>query len=186
MLLGAGLEHLWHHSRAHRFFALACWSADRVGLTLCDLVVRLLLPEGAALTVAVDDTLFKRSGKKAFGAAWQHDGAAKGPTSVGFGTCFVVAGILVDLPFLSRPVCLPVLTRLWRLRHAGKIALAREMAERIAARYPQRTVHLAEIVRIWYGVLHTRTVRVVLVRDDEPRTADKDERGYGLPWSPPT
>ncbi len=40
MLLGAGLERLWHHSRAHRFFALARWSADRVGLTLCDLAVR--------------------------------------------------------------------------------------------------------------------------------------------------
>ena len=40
---------------------------------------RRLLPEGAALTVAVDDTLFKRRGKKVFGAAWQHDGAATGP-----------------------------------------------------------------------------------------------------------
>jgi len=28
MLTGAGLERLWHHSRAHRFFAVARWSAD--------------------------------------------------------------------------------------------------------------------------------------------------------------
>jgi uncharacterized membrane protein (UPF0136 family) len=26
-----------------------------------------------------------------------------------------------------------------------------------------------------------RTVRVVLVREDKPRTCDRDERGYGLP-----
>jgi len=32
MLLGAGLERVWHHSRAHRFFALARWSARGVGV----------------------------------------------------------------------------------------------------------------------------------------------------------
>jgi hypothetical protein len=53
-----------------------------------------------------------------------------------------VAGIIVQLPFLSRPVCLPVLSRLWRPRHTGKIAHAREVAELIAARYPDRTVHV--------------------------------------------
>jgi hypothetical protein len=34
------------------------------------------------LTIAVDDTLFKRSGKKVFGVAWHHDGAAKGPKPI--------------------------------------------------------------------------------------------------------
>ena len=82
--------------------------------------------------------LFKRSGKKVFGAAWHHDGAAKGPKPIGFGNCWVVAGIVVQLSFLSRPVCLPVLARLWRPRHTGKIAHARELAELIAARYPDR------------------------------------------------
>ena len=53
-----------------------------------------------------------------------------------------MAGIVVQLSFLSRPVCLPVLARLWRPRHTGKIAHARELAELIAARYPDRTVHV--------------------------------------------
>jgi hypothetical protein len=39
-------------------------------------------------------------------------------------------------------VCLPVLARLWRPRHTGKIAHARQLAELIAARYPDRTVHV--------------------------------------------
>ena len=77
-----------------------------------------------------------------FGVAWHHDGAAKGPKPIGFGNCWVVAGIVVQLSFLSRPVCLPVLARLWRPRHTGKIAHARELAELIAARYPDRTVHV--------------------------------------------
>ncbi|MBO3752527.1 transposase [Streptosporangiaceae bacterium NEAU-GS5] len=141
MLLGAGLELLWHHSRAHRFFAAARWCTDAVGLTLCDLIVAQLLPPGAAITVVVDDTLFKRSGKKVFGAAWHHDGAAKGPKPIGFGNCWVVAAIIVQLPFLSRPVCLPILARLWRPRRTGKIAFAREMVEAIAARHMGRVVH---------------------------------------------
>jgi len=53
-----------------------------------------------------------------------------------------VASIIVQLSFLSRPVCLPVLARLWRPRHTGKIAHARALAELIAARYPDRTVHV--------------------------------------------
>ena len=84
MLTGAGLEQFWHHSRAHRFFALTRWSSDTVGLALTDLIVTHLVPAGAPLTVAVDDTLFKRSGKKVFGVAWHHDGAAKGPKPIGF------------------------------------------------------------------------------------------------------
>jgi hypothetical protein len=172
----------------------------------------------------------------------------------------VVAGIVVQLPFLTRPVCLPVLARLWRPRHTGKIAFARQMVEAIAARHPDRTVHavgdaayvgehlrglgkrvtwtsrlkvtsvlhelapprtgtsgrprtkgarlgtpadlaataiwrtiqvrryartdtvhIAEVICLWYGSFHSQTVRVVLVCDNKPRTGDRDERGYGLP-----
>jgi hypothetical protein len=66
--------------RAHVFFSRTRWSPDLVGTCLSHLIVRTLPSEGTVLIVAVDDTLFKRSGKKVFGAAWQHDGAAKGPS----------------------------------------------------------------------------------------------------------
>jgi len=116
MLTAAGLSQSWSHDRAHAFFSRASWNVEVLGLALSHLLVRSLLTEGAALTVAVavavDDTLFKRSGKKVFAAAWQHDGAAKGPKPVGRGTCFVVVGIVVQLPFCSRPACLPVMARL--------------------------------------------------------------------------
>src|SRR5688500_2928158 len=78
MLTGAGLDQVWHHSRAHRLFTNARWSGDAIGLALADLIVARLLRADSALTIAVDDTLFKRSGKKVFGVAWHHDGAAKG------------------------------------------------------------------------------------------------------------
>jgi len=129
MLTGAGLARFWHHSRAHWFFSHARWSAEQVGLVLVGLIVAGLLPAGAPVLVAVDDTLMRRSGRRVAGAAWQHDGARKGPkgSQVSWGTCFVVAGIVVTLPFLDRPVCLPVLARLWRPRGTSKAVLACQM-----------------------------------------------------------
>src|SRR6516164_4830880 len=97
MLLGAALSRAWPHDRAHYFFARARWEPDQLGLAVARLVVALLLPPGAAITVAVDDSLFRRRGRKVAGAAWQHDGSSPARAKVGFGTCFVTAGIVVAL-----------------------------------------------------------------------------------------
>ena len=43
------------------------------------------------------------------------------------------------------------------------------------------TVQITERVALWYGSFRSRTVRVILVRDDKPRTRGRDDRGYGLP-----
>ena len=42
-------------------------------------------------------------------------------------------------------------------------------------------VQITEITCLWYGSFRSRTVRVILVHDNKPRTRDRDERGYGLP-----
>jgi hypothetical protein len=63
MLLGAGLSRAWPHDRAHYFFARARWEMDELGLAVARLAV-LLVPVGAPLTVAVDDSLFRRAGRK--------------------------------------------------------------------------------------------------------------------------
>jgi hypothetical protein len=141
MLTGAGLTRAWSHDRAHAFFSRAPWSPDILGISLSHLVVRRLLPAGAVLTV--DDTLFKRRGKKVFGAAWQHDGAATGPTPVGRGTCFVVIRLVVELPFVARPVCLPVMARLWRRKQElGKVDIAASMLRLLAACHSGRRIHV--------------------------------------------
>jgi hypothetical protein len=64
MLAGAGLGGVWHHGRAHRFFACSAWSADEVGLTVLRLAVGWLVPAGAPVVIAVDDRMFRRSGRK--------------------------------------------------------------------------------------------------------------------------
>src|SRR6266576_5773399 len=55
-----GLAGRLHWSRAHRFFSETRWDPDTVGLSLARLVVSVFVAGGAAVTVAVDDTLFHR------------------------------------------------------------------------------------------------------------------------------
>ena len=84
MLTGAGLWRLWSHHRAHLFFSHARWGSEDLGLALACLVVTLLVPAGAPVLVAVDDTLFKRTGPKVHAIGWFYDGSAKGSKQVGW------------------------------------------------------------------------------------------------------
>ena len=115
MLVGAGLNGVWPHQRAHRFFSRAVWSLEQVSLVLVRLVVETLVPAGQDLEVVVDDTLFKRSGRKVHAARWQHDGSASGPTrhQLGRGNGWVVAAVNVRVPFLDRVLSIPVAFALW-------------------------------------------------------------------------
>ena len=154
MLLGAGLSRCWPHDRAHYFFARAAWDLDELGLAVARLVVLLLVPAGEPVTVAVDDSVFRRRGRKVFGAAWQHDGSSPARNKLSFGNCFVVAGIIVALPFCSRPVCLPVLARLHvpgkgtarkprrQAAPASAVSCAAALVTLLAGAFPGRRVHV--------------------------------------------
>jgi hypothetical protein len=142
MLTGAGLARMWHHSRAHRFFSTTRWQPHQVGLLLAELIVTHLLPTDTAITVVVDDTLFRRRGKKIHAVGWFHDGSAAGQATLGFGNNWVVIAIIVTLPFLSRPVALPVLAALAVKGGPSKPDLARDLLDAIAERFPDRDIHL--------------------------------------------
>ena len=268
MLLGAGLARAWPHDRAHYFFARARWQIDELGVAVARLVVLLLVPPADPLTVAVDDSVFRRSGRKVHGAGWQYDGSSPDRDRISFGTCFVTCGIVVRLPFCTRPVCLPVLARLVPAGKTGvptrrrkgnkttpvpgsKVSAAVSLVALLAAAFPGRAIDvvadsaycgpalkhlppsvswtcrlrtnavlydlapprppgtkgrprrkggrlgtpgqlaatagwipatiriygrdqamsLAGITCLWYGCLDTRTVRVILARDDTSRPA---------------
>ena len=148
MLLGAGLSRAWPHDRAHYFFARARWDAGELGVAVARLAVALLVPPGAPLEVAVDESLFRRTGRKVHGAGWQHDAASPSRIRVGYGTCFVTCGIIVRLPFCTRPVCLPVLARLLlpgkKPAAAGtRVSIAVDLVTLLAQAFPGRAVHVA-------------------------------------------
>jgi DDE superfamily endonuclease len=92
MLVGARLAGRWHHARAHRFFAAARWPPDALGLLLVDLTATRLLDRQAPLHLVVDDTLFRRSGRKVWGAAWHHDPLARGRRQVAWGNSWACWG----------------------------------------------------------------------------------------------
>jgi DDE superfamily endonuclease len=147
MVLGAGLSRAWPHDRAHYFFARARWDIDELGLAVARLAVLLLVPPGVPLEAAVDDSLFRRSGRKVHGAGWQHDGASPSARKIGYGTCFVTCGLIVHLPFCTRPACLPVLARLvlpGKKKPGGttKVSAAAALVTLLAGAFPGRAVHV--------------------------------------------
>jgi hypothetical protein len=144
MLTGAGLSRLWPHDRAHCFFSRARWSPDELGLAAARTVVSLLVPAGTPVDVAVDDTLFRRRGKKVWAASWFHDGSAQGPAKTAYGNNWVILAVIVRLPGISRPVGVPVMAKLVikGTNSKSRLWLARRMAERLAAALPGRAVRV--------------------------------------------
>lgn len=139
----AGMAGTRHWSRAHRFFSHARWDLDALGLALARLVVTCFTTGDEALTVAVDDTLFHRYGRKVFGVFWQHDGSSTGRDGIGRGNCFVIAGLVVGAPFTDRKVLLPVLFRLHRPKTgASKPEQAHQLVLLLAGAFPDRRVHV--------------------------------------------
>jgi hypothetical protein len=151
MLTGAGLARVWHHSRAYWLFTGARWSVDEVGLRVARLVVDRLLPAGTPVLLAVDDTLFHRSGRKVHAAGWHHDGSVTGRRRgrMAWGHCWIIVGVVVWLPFLTGPVCLPVAFALWRKATTSKQVVACQLVTRIAAALPDRVVHV--VADAWYA-----------------------------------
>jgi hypothetical protein len=144
----ARLAGVLHHSRAHDFFARRRWSADRLGLALAEFVVRRFVAPDAPIQVAVDDTLFTRSGRKVFAASWHFDSAVaeRAKRRLSFGNSFVCLGIGVRLQ--GRSVCLPLLFRLWRPGEGGaeprtRVELAHELIALFAERFRGRRIELS-------------------------------------------
>ena len=142
MLTGAGLSRTWSHDRAHCFFSGARWNPDDLGICVAKLVISLLVPGTGPVEVLIDDTLFKRRGKKVWAASWFHDGSAQGPAKTGFGNNWVVLAVCVRLPMMRRPVAVPVMAKLVikDTMSASRLWLARRMVTRLAAELPGRKI----------------------------------------------
>jgi len=150
VLQAAGLAGVWHHSRAHDFFARRRWNPDELGLRLLDFLVAVFVKAGP-LRLAVDDTLFGRSGRKVWGAHYLHDGAQ--PEGSGrrtrWGNCWVVVVLVVELGCLGgRTVGLPVLFRIFEPKddahpdRSSQPQLARALIDMVIKHFPNRTVEL--------------------------------------------
>jgi len=198
MLVGCRLSAVWHHCRAHRFFSHSRWSPDELGLRLAVLIAARLTQPGAAVLVAVDDTLLHRLGRKIHACFWHHDATANSDkAAVAWGNNWVVIGIVVKLAFLERSVCLPIMFRCWQPKRKqfgkgkrdperpGKVELARKMIDLLAARLPERQIDVvgdaAYASEAWRGVTGRVTVTSRLrcdaaIYDREPPRTGKQGR----------
>ena len=178
MLAGAGRSRDWPHDRAHGFFARARWSGEELGLAAAKLVVTLLVPAGEPVTVAIDDSLFRRRGKKVWAASWFHDGSAPGPAKTGYGNNWVIAAIIVKMPAVRRPVAIPVLAKLVikNTNSASRLWLARRMAQMIAEALPGR--HIQVVADAAYVGKELKTLPPQVTWTTRLR---KDAALYGLP-----
>jgi hypothetical protein len=169
MLAGAGLLRAWPHDRAHQFFSRARWNADDLGLAVAKLVVTLLVPAGEPVTVAIDDTLLRRRGKKVWAASWFHDGSAQGPAKTRYGNNWVVAAVVVWLPMINRPIAVPVLAKLVikDTSSGSRLWLACRMAQMIAGVLPGQDIRVVtdaayagkELKQLGSGITWTTRLR---------------------------
>jgi hypothetical protein len=112
MLRAGGIER--HHSAFHRMFATAKWSIDIVGLSVYDLI-RKLIPQ-TTVFLAGDDTLLNRRGLKIFGTGMHRDPllSSRGFTVVRWGHCWVVLCVVIESPRTpGHYFALPILARLY-------------------------------------------------------------------------
>lgn len=143
-----GLLGLGHVSDYHRIFSRAPWSGLAAGRVLAELVLR-LIPSDARVTVAIDDTVTERPGEKVYGKGRHRDARRSSHSHVQYlyGHKWVVASVVVELPWLKRPIALPVLTVLYReraanaqegLRHKTPAEIARQIMHVLTGWFPQR------------------------------------------------
>jgi hypothetical protein len=140
--------------------------------------------------------LFRRTGRKVWSIGWFHDGSVKAAKQVGLGNNWVIAGIVVSLPMLDRPVCLPVAARLVRKNtvSGSRLWLARQMVAALAAGLPGRSIHVvadaayagAELKKLPRQVSWTTRLRkdAALYQPAPPRTGRRGrprKKGNRLP-----
>jgi DDE superfamily endonuclease len=141
-LIAARVSGSMHWEAFHRFFSRGKWDPDALGRTLLRLLQPLLWLGWVEL--ALDDTVAQKRGKHVFGASMHVDAVTSTTKRKNLvrGHCWVVLGVVVDVPWSKRPWFVPLLFRLYQgKKEAGsayrtKSALGREMVDKILTWIP--------------------------------------------------
>ncbi len=131
------------HDAYHRFFPDARWDINRLWQILTLILVKLFCPTGV-ITLALDDTLFHRSGRKVNGAGYWRDAVRSTKKNIvyAWGLNLVVLTLQIQPPWGSEPLGLPINMRLHRKNGETLIELAIQMINQLHQWLPQRPFRL--------------------------------------------
>ncbi|MBN1941717.1 MAG: transposase [Phycisphaerae bacterium] len=139
------------HDAYHRFFPDAKFSLAELWKILARLLIAMFTPKGV-IPLALDDTLFHRSGRKVNGAGYWRDAVRSTKTKIvyAWGLNLAVLTLQVQPPWGGEPLGLPINMRLHRKNEKTLIELAAEMIEEVAAWCPSRKFRVvADALGLW-------------------------------------
>jgi len=101
-----------HYSKYHRVLNRDHWSPWLVSKILLSLILRICLPSGAPLLLAIDETLERRRGKQIKYKGWFRDPilSTKEHVVKSLGIRWICLAVLVPGPWSQRPWALPFMT----------------------------------------------------------------------------
>ena len=110
-LRAMGLAHEPRFERYHRVLSKAQWNEFRLARILLGLLIA-LLPSGAPILIAMDETLERRSGKKITAKGCYRDACRSSHSLVVkcFGLKWLCAALIIKLPWSNRYWALPFMT----------------------------------------------------------------------------
>ena len=127
------------HDAFHRFFPDTYWCLAPMWQTLATILIQIFCRTGI-ITLALDDTLFHRSGTKIDGAGWWRDAvrSTKSKIVYAWGLNMVVLTLQIQPPWGGEPLGLPINMRLHRKNEASLIDLAEQMINEVIQWFPKR------------------------------------------------
>lgn len=104
-----------NHSTFHRLFSYRNWSSHRFAKVIAQFVVDRFCKKGM-IRIVGDETVDGHRGKRVYGKARHRDAvrSSHSHTVYRYGHKWVVLAILIELPYTSRPMALPLLVALYR------------------------------------------------------------------------
>jgi hypothetical protein len=127
------------HDAYHRFFPDARWDMSSLWQTLARRMIQTFCRKGI-ITLALDDTLFHRSGRKVEGAGYWRDAVRSTQKHLvtAWGLNLAVLTLQIQPPWGGEPLGLPINMRLHRKKELTLIELAEQMINEVAEWFPDR------------------------------------------------
>jgi hypothetical protein len=127
------------HDAYHRFFPDARWSMAALWKLLATILIQIFCRNGI-VPLALDDTLFHRSGRKVDGAGWWRDAvrSTHKNTVYAWGLNLVVLTLQIQPPWCGEPLGLPINMRVHRKKGPTLIELATQMINEVRQWFPER------------------------------------------------